>query len=312
MLCKGIVEEVKGKKACWLPAEKTSGFQLCRRCHFHRITEILDSLTQAYTQEEIHPSSEIFLADSSFLQELLHPAREQALLNLLASLFRHNRIQFSLLLERLSCFSVFPILLTKRIQAHQAGPRCAMYRHFLKDPKLYTSDSLCWNCWSCIAWTVRQKDTRLHNLYTQNFGLHFSELTFPIVEATGSGVFVDYFASLYLLGKHHHIRTLFDQFFRRFPLEHFKRFLVCFFQHPVLLSIFFEQRQNEFLPLALQDPVVVAEMYGEIKQGIKKWTDTYKEELIMRTWHPSRLFRWCFDIEELNDFDQAEIAGEML
>jgi hypothetical protein len=127
-------------------------------------------------------------------------------------------------------------------------------------------------------------------------------------EATGSGVFVEYLASLYLLEKHHHLRTLLDQFFHRFPLDSFKRFLICLFQHPVMLSIFFEQRQNEFLPLPLRDPVVVAEMYREIKQGIKKWTNTYKEELIMRTWHPSRLFAWCFDIDELKDFDQAEMA----
>lgn len=303
MLCKGVIEEVNGKKACWLPAEKTSQFQLCRRCHFYRMTQILDSLTYAYEHEELHPSSELSLRDPIFVEEILHPAREQALLNLLASLFRNNTIQLSLLVERLKGSSVFPIFLTKRIQAHQPGPRCRMYRHFLKDPKLYTSDTLCWNCWSCIGWSVRQSDKRLHRMYTQNFGLNFSQLTFPVFEATGSRVFVDYFASLYLLEKHHHLRTLLDQFFHRFPLEDFKRFLVCLFQHPVMLSIFFEQRQNDFLPLPLRDPVVVKEFYREIKKGIKKWTNTYKEELIMRTWHPSRLFAWCLDIEDLKDFD---------
>ena len=28
----------------------------------------------------------------------------------------------------------------------------------------------------------------------------------------------------------------------------------------------------------------------------------YEEELIMKTWHPSRLFNWCFTNEDKNDF----------
>ena len=32
----------------------------------------------------------------------------------------------------------------------------------------------------------------------------------------------------------------------------------------------------------------------------------YEEELIMKTWHPSRLMDWCFDIEEKDEFEIIE------
>jgi hypothetical protein len=32
----------------------------------------------------------------------------------------------------------------------------------------------------------------------------------------------------------------------------------------------------------------------------------YEEELIMKTWRPDRLMNWCFDIDEINDFEINE------
>jgi hypothetical protein len=118
----------------------------------------------------------------------------------------------------------------------------------------------------------------------------------------GPPVFLDLFVSMHWLGKDHHIRILLDHMMRRFPLEDVKSFVLGFFQQPLLLSIFFEQKQNEFLPLPLRDERTVQEFRREIKRSIKNKTDTYKEELMIRTWHPKRLFPWCLDIDELADF----------
>ena len=303
MLCKGSVQELTGKRDCWLPADTTSTFRLCRRCHFYRVTEILDVLTQSYESDILHPPYELFLSDKHFLQELLHPGREQALLHLLASLSLRNTIQFQSLLERFKSYSVFSILLTKRIQAHQHGPRCKMYRKCMLDPKLYMSELLCWNCWPCIAWILKQKNSRLLQNYTNNFGLFYQRLTFDQFTNIGPRIFVDFLVSLHLLQKDHHIRIFIDHCFRHFPLDDLTSFLTQFFQSPVMLFLFFEEKQNEFLPLPLRDVTVVSSFKQKIKQHIKQKTDTYKEELVMRTWHPSRLFTWCFDIEELKDFD---------
>lgn len=302
MLCKGVLEEQAKKRACWLPANPQSSFHLCRRCHFQHITETVDLLTSEYQKGILHPPSELYLNDSLFLRELLHPAREQALLHLLATLFLQNKVQFQHLVSNLQDISEFPILMRKRIQHHTPGPRCAMYRFFLRNKKNSIPNNLCWNCWSCIAWILKQRDTPLLTLYVQTFGLHFSRLTHEMFVSTGPRVFVDLCVSLFLLEKHHHIRILFDHCLHFFPLEAVRSLVVRFLEQPPLLSYWASHTESEFLPFPFRDPTVLQEIRSQIKTSIKQRTDLYKEELVEKTWHPSRLFPWCLDIEELEDF----------
>lgn len=300
MLCKGAIQEMNQEKKCWLPASEQSQYQLCRRCHFFKITSILDTLAQDYERGALHPNHELDLRDPVFRNELLHPAREQALLNLLSSLFRKNKIQFSLLVSRLEEQNTFPILLKKRIESHTPGTRCPMYRTFLKRKGFYQWRNLCWGCWPCIAWSLKQRDKDLLEFYIHNFGREVFQLKEETVFEMGSKVFVDLLVSLYLLGYHHHIRIVFDHMLRRFHIETTKSLLLLFFQQPVVLPLFFEGKEGDFLPLPFRE--LQSEFKQKIKQSIKARTNLYKEELVQRTWHPDRLFHWCFDLEELKDF----------
>jgi len=300
MLCQGTIQEMNQEKKCWLPANQQSQSGLCRRCHFVRMTNILDTLTQDYERGELHPSHEQDLRDPIFRNELLHPGREQALLNLLSSLFRKNKIQFSLLVSRLEDHNAFPILLKKRIETHTPGTRCSMYRSFLKRKGVYQWRKRCWGGWPCIAWSLKQGDKDLLDFYLHNFGREIVHVTESAVFQMGSKVFVDFLVSLHLLGYHHHIRIVFDHMLHGFQFETTKSLILLFFQQPVVLSLFFEGKEDDLLPLALRD--VRSEFRQKIKQSIKARTNLYKEELIQKTWHPDRLFTWCFDLEELNDF----------
>jgi len=301
MLCKGSVVEQNRTRSCWLPAEPFNSFQLCRRCHFQHITKVVDSLIRQYSEGILCPTHEQLLNDTRFLQELLHPAREQALLNLLVSLFEKKKIQFQLVFEKYKKLPLFPIVVTKRIQQHHPGPRCSMYRHFLKDKDIYTSSILCWNCWSCIAWTLKQRDKRLLRMY-DDFGRYVSRINLDIFHQTGHRVFLDYFVSLHLLGKDHHIRILFEHFLHVLPIEEFRSLLFGFFTQIPMLYVFYEQKQNDFLPAPFQDPFVLQTFKEAIKNCIKRTTDTYKEDLMIKTWHPRRLFPWCMDIQEWEEF----------
>jgi hypothetical protein len=301
MLCKGVVQEERGPKACWLPSEDiSSGF--CRRCRFQYITETLDEFIRGYARGLLHPPNEILLNDKVFLEELLHPAREQALLTLLSVLFQTNKIQFQRLVEGLKSKAQLSILLTKRIQAHQDGARCKMYRHFLKDSSLYNAPSLCWSCWSCIAWSLKQRNQHLLTLYQQSFPLNFSRLNALLYAQAGPRVFVDMFVSLHFFGKDHHIRILLDQLFRVLPFEDFKSLLLHFLLQPSMFFVLYEKKEQDFIPLPLRDEEVLREFRSQMKAFIKRWTGVYKEELIQRTWHPKRLFPWCLDIDEWKDF----------
>lgn len=302
MLCKGTVFEHSRKRACWLPAERGSQFQLCRRCHFHKVTNILDNFTRDYAEGQLHPTNEIILTDQTFLEELLHPAREQALLNLLNILYQKNKIQFNVVVVRLKEKKIFSNLLTKRIVAHTPGTRCNFYRCCMKDEDMYISNTLPWNCWSCIAWIVKQKNTHLSTKYLFTFGRNFSNLTYPMFAEVGPLIFTDYFVTLFLEEREHHLRFLIDHMIRNFPYEEFKSFFLRFLQQPPLLSLFYEKKQNTLLPLPFRDAIVIEEFRKEIKQSIKNRTNIFKEELIIKTWHPKRLFPWCFDIQELEEF----------
>jgi len=302
MKCKGFYKEQNKEVPCWLPANSTSPFQLCRRCNFNSITQILDSLTQDYWNGILHPPHEILFTNSEFLQELLHPARELALLNLLSALFQGNLIQFSLLLTKLKEKTVFSILLTKRIQTHLTGPRCSLYRVFLKDPTLYKSQTHCWNCWSCVAWSVKKQIPHLEDIFLKSFLLNLSHLSYPTFMSFGEPVFLDLLNTFHLRGKDHLIRLFLDHCFHMFPLDAYRAFLLHMFTQPPFLHVFFEQKHNDFLALPLRGQEIVLAFRRDIKQHIKEKTDLYKEELIMRTWHPSRLFPWCLDITELADF----------
>jgi hypothetical protein len=300
MLCHGILQEMNQEKKCWLPANQQSHDGLCRRCHFLKMTSLLDRLTQDYERGELQPIHEEDLQDPMVQKELLHPAREQALLNLLSSLFRKNKIQFSRLVSSLEHQTAFSILVKKRIEPHTPGTRCPMYRVFLKRKSLYQWRNLCWGCWPCIAWSLKQQDKDFLDLYIHNFGREVFQLTEATVLQMGSKVFVDLLVSLYLLGHHHHIRSVVDHMLRGFHTETTKSLLLLFFQQPALLSLFFEGKEGDFLPLPFRDQR--SDFKQKIKQSIKARTNLYKEELIQRTWHPSRLFDWCFDLEELKDF----------
>lgn len=302
MKCKGILQEQNRVRECWLPANQTSPFLLCRRCHFYKITSLLDTLTTHYWNGDLNPENEILLNDLDFLNELLHPAREQALLHLLSALFYKNKIQFKRVVEKLKEKTVFSILLTKRVQTHTPGPRCKMYQQFLKDSDCYKGQSLPWNCWSCVTWSLKQKNSSFLEIFTKWFLFHLQRLTFEVFTNNGPRVFLDFMVTLHLLQKDHILRLFLDHCFHILPLEEFKSLLLFFLQEPCMLFVFYENRQSDYLPLPLRDEIVVREFRQRIKEFIKQKTDTYKEELIMRTWHPSRLFPWCLDIVELEEF----------
>ncbi len=92
-------------------------------------------------------------------------------------------------------------------------------------------------------------------------------------------------------------------------------------QNPVEFQIEFRDWMGAFL----ETPVVIEKILrgkitGENRDFLQVWTGqpvnmalikriqrarmaAWKEDLIIKTWHPSRLMTWCFDIEELKDFD---------
>lgn len=102
-------------------------------------------------------------------------------------------------------------------------------------------------------------------------------------------------------------RILDDILLHQNPVEfqiEFRDWMGAFLETPVviekILSGKISEENREFLQVWTGQPVNMA----FLKRIQRSRMDTWKEELIIKTWHPSRLFTWCFDIEELKDFAQ--------
>lgn len=86
-----------------------------------------------------------------------------------------------------------------------------------------------------------------------------------------------------------------------FQIE-FRDWMAAFLETPVviekILSGKISQENREFLQVWTGQNVNMAFVKRIQRSRMASW----EEDLIIKTWHPSRLFTWCFDIEELKDF----------
>ena len=57
---------------------------------------------------------------------------------------------------------------------------------------------------------------------------------------------------------------------------------------------------------------VIQPLFLQWKTMMKARCDTYKEDLMIKTCHPSRLFKWIFDIEDLKDFEPYDEERDLV
>lgn len=292
MLCKGTVPEPSGKKSCWLPADPFEPHGLCRRCLFHAHTDWLDGLRGSNPRYAI-------LNDRSFVLACLHPARQQALIATLTHLFQTDKQVYQTFLSKLQAISEFSLVLSKRFDGHSAGPRCSLYQNLLTQ-KVFSSPSICKSCWKCITWCIQT------NTCMETFPLQFLErlrtLSAQVYLRDSPNIYFLCLEALHLKGKDHYCRLFLDHLTRIVSLEQRQEFaiqLLC--KEPFLQTVFLGTLSDLF-PQSFLTESFLRHLKQQVYRAQKNRCDQYKEELMMRTWHPSRLFSWCFDLEELKDF----------
>ena len=114
---------------------------------------------------------------------------------------------------------------------------------------------------------------------------------------------LDCMVSLHLHNKDHAARLLFDRLRRSIGDPKAKDLLVEFFKSPATISLVFTAAASEFIPSSWKNDLTSCFLLKEALKFVKKRNYVFKEDLIIKTWHPDRLFPWCLDIEELKDFD---------
>lgn len=278
-------------RPCWLPVNPTSPFQLCTRCDFYKVEEIL---------KDPCSHSEI-LHSRSFCLLCLMPNHRNTLLNALVTL--HEK-RFSLFAEFVTSLATeeFQNNLNHQIYTHFPSNRCSFYQYILKTRKLnrdtrYTD--LPWNCWSCLAFIHKQKDCLgSHEAFTR--GILRNKLSCP--ERSKDSI-LDAMTSMTLRGKAHTARLTFEHFRSSLKDEQkAQEALVEFLTQPAFLSSHFLEASIDFVPYTWKDKLTTNYLQKEGLKAVRKRNWVFKEDLMIKTWHPDRLFPWCFDIEELKDF----------
>lgn len=304
MLCQAILQEHEKRKGCWLPADPSSYFHFCRRCHFNRISELLDSMRCAYQKGEI-PTEEYLLSEHFFLDEALHKSREQAFLSLLGILCMRNRPLLHQILDYVQQSTTFgPMIKTKLLQ-HGTGPRCALYRTILRHSHLTPSGSafmLDGLCWDCVVWLFRQRDMPQYSRFVERMVMSFHTMSPILIREIGVSPFLDMIQSLYINDKPIVGHALWATVILFLEEEQLKTHVLRFYSTPPFLSDAIAKKFDALLPAQLDIPSFREEIEAHAKKALKDRLAIIEEELITRTWHPDRVVAWCVDPIALHRF----------
>jgi hypothetical protein len=307
MTCTNTIQEYNSKRQCWFPRDPTSPFELCKHCNFHKVDTILQDIGNGKYHDIL------LVNEPKFLETCLDMNLQEHVLNALGKLLQKDQLLFKTLFTFLNSNTHYDSkVFLKHAIFHTPSSRCCIYRQWFKQRKLPrdpVATDLPIQCWDCLSWILRQKD--MLGLYQPFIRLIASSKILgskTVLESLincDKNALVDSMVSLELKGKAHTARILFTTFYTRSKNETLSEFiLISFFSHPAIIDTFFlePQRALEYIPYSLRSTDIVTKYQKKILQTVRKRNWVFKEDLMIKTWAPHRLFTWCFDLEELKDF----------
>lgn len=304
MNCQQIITEYNSKKPCWFPKDPNSPYDLCKRCTFYRFQEMLETISKG-------DFTEIPSFQDTKVKALVQENQFDSLLSALTTLKRKEDPRIVSLYKTLLDCKPFQSYLLRQIQNHSPGPRCTLYQYCLskqtaKEAHIY---EVPWNCWHCIASILRQKNSSgLYDAFTRGIlGINSCRM----LKECDTSIIIDCMISLELKRKSHTARLLFDQYRRVIGNEERgKETLHQFLSQPLMIQSVFQKEPIDYYPYVWRkDPTYQRRLEKEVLKNVRKRNWVFKEELMMRTWAPHRLFPWCLDVEELKEFPDEESEG---
>lgn len=289
MTCSNTIVEYNLKRNCWLPLSSTSPFEMCSRCTFHRIEE---ELKKIQTEE----GDLTLLQRKTFLTPSFEDGHQRTLLDALAKVNETRKDLVEEILQE-SKGTVFHRFLNTSLTHHTTSYRCSLYRVVLQknDKKEAYQTELPWKCYGCLTWVLKQK--KLCGLYDAFIrGLLNNRLK---EGSQHPKEIILMMTSLHIHHKKiHNARLLFDIVRRTSSQEQAEHILIEFLKQPY----FTDEQRMDYIPVTWNQLEFLATVEREILPYIKKRNWVFKEELMMKTWHPDRFLLWCLDLEEMNDF----------
>lgn len=284
MICQNKIQEYNIERDCWLPKDPESPFDLCKRCTYYRIEEVL-------SKGQIE-----FLSIPAFQTASCKKEHIDSLLSVFARKELDTR---NLFLEYLKNQDFYQAI-KNQAPKHRASNRCFLYQQYYKLRKMDIVGTapldLPIYCWPCIAWILRQK-----------YMLRFSDAF--LIRASAQQLrmppetkyIVDAMISLEINEKPNTVRTVLNSYRLAVTNDILETTIADFFSEPPTASHVFTGTAEHYIPYPNRS-MILETLKKRVLANIRKRNWVFKEELMMRTWAPERMVEWCFDLEERQEY----------
>ena len=255
------------KKPCWIPA--TSNF-LCATCRLLKeraeASEFIKRIPQQ-SHEEIMAAFPLLHRNIPFDQ--LMPALFKRSPNLLATLLKRNDMKASLL---------FHICYHTRI-----SESCNIYGWMLRN-NIYEDSIIPEKCFRCLSHTITNNNCWQYRNIVNKLWID----TRPLEVILSTTIPRDGLDDVYKV-----IYSLIESSNNLYNYNCLKSFTIIAMNSVKIKSL---EDMHRFTAGVYKHPLLFK--FPESRKIIKDTIDPWKEELIAKSWHPSRFQEWCIDVEE--------------
>jgi hypothetical protein len=292
MNCRNKIIEYNLERPCWLPRNPSSPFDFCSRCTYYKLEDILKTVKK----EDLTSEVQALCVDIKHFDSL-----QWALYTLL----KQKDPLFESFYKTCMKSKDIATRLEKQMIKHTPCSLCGLYQTCLKRRVLGREPVITdipWDCQNCVAYILRDK-TALGLMPTFTRGILTATISYKLVLQWDVQTLIDTMVSLHLKQKPHTGRLLFERYRAvTNDWDKSKKALELFLFQPAMISSLFDKSYEDYYPYEWRATTPIATLQKQALQYVRKRNWVFKEELIMRTWAPHRLFAWCLDIEDLKDF----------
>lgn len=317
------------RKRCWLPSDDSSPWHYCRHCSFTQKDKLIEDMIKNIgmgRDEMLLPTGTkekviTVLHTTWFREHCAHPASRLRLYHLMILMKKQNLPIYDTYIRDPSLSSSFlRIIQTHRPQDTNAAT-CKVICDLVGQDRLRIPRQ----CPHCLytLWKKNRDNREQYAAFTSYLReydrkpYHFPH-PYEIIKD-----YIRYSISVGDSNIQYALSAIFVHLNRRAPEEATER-LYYFLQDFLLedsrtFAAILERNMDVLMKYCPQWLLQVEFLTGVVEPAREQWKqfmkarcDTYKEELMIKTCHPRRLFNWIFDLEDLKDFEPYDEERDLV
>lgn len=317
------------RKRCWLPSEPSSPWKYCRHCTFTQKDKLIeDAITHMIKgrDEMVLPTGTkekllTVLHTSWFREHCAHPASRLRLYHLMILMKKHNMPSYHEYIRDPALSSSFSRIIQTHRPQDTTPATCKVICDLVGNDRLRVPRQ-CPHCLYALWKKDRYNREQYAALTSYIRDYDRKSYHFP----NPYEIMKDYIRHSVEVGdtnRQFALSALFVHWNRRSPQEATER-LYYFLQDFLLedsrtFAAILEKNMEVLMNYCPQWLLQIEFQTGVVEPAQQQWKqfmkvrcDTYKEDLMIKSCHPSRIFEWIFDIEDLKDFEPYDRARDLV